>query len=188
MTIKCKCGVEWASMLYGSICGRCGDKRPEANFAKTALADAVPSVDRQTIIAAQRQEIKELHSSIESIFFNNDSKKFLDLGHKCELKSTAEPEKIIDFENLRKVLETQAKLEEEHNEILKEVAQILIAKNRQCPDGAFIVYMGEVDLLYQQVKAKREISKRVMPTMPFMYKFRQRSSLAFIKFNAVMIP
>lgn len=176
---KCKCGVEWASMLYGSTCGRCGDKRPKVNFPKNAIADAVPSVDRQTIIAAQRQEIKELHESIDSIFFN-DNKKFLELACKLDIKSTAVHENSMDLENLRKVLETQANLEKEHNEILKEVAQILIANHRQCPDGNFIVYMGEVDFLYKQVKAKRELSKHVMPSLPFMYKFPERSQFVFI--------
>jgi len=145
MTIKCKCGVEWASILYGNSCGKCGDIRPEINPTRKTIN-----------LNAYRNEIMDMHSTVEGIF---SEACHLNVGFQgtLDVKSTQSKNKNIytDLQFLADILKNQRDLEKEHNEILKEVAQILISQNRPCIDGGFIVFVGEVEELYKQVKEKR---------------------------------
>ncbi|WP_151765771.1 hypothetical protein [Acinetobacter colistiniresistens] len=158
---QCKCGVAWDSMLYGNTCGRCGEERP-VMYAKSVPSTDIPFVeslvsDRIKTIMGQRQEIRELHESIDAIFTGPNSD-YLGLDRTVKITSTEAPDPNI-VQNALKAAQELLERQKEHDEILKEVAQILIAQNRPSVDGKITVYSFEVDELYLQVKRRRDLKK-----------------------------
>lgn len=179
MTIQCKCGVEWASILYGNTCAKCGDIRPAINPIRKTID-----------LNAHRKEILDMHSTLQSEFsaFSDVQFKTAVEGDFIQLTGTASTQSEakdlnLDIQALAKNLKEQREIEIEHNEILKEVAKILKYQNRECQDGEFVVYLGEVESLYQQVKEKRMLMKRsaYLPHLPYLMPFSERNIIACIR-------
>lgn len=167
----CKCGVDWDSMLYGRKCGQCGEERP-VMYAKPVSSNDIPFVeslisDRINSILGQRQEIKELYQAID-LSFTGANRDYIDLNHTVNVTSTAAPDPNI-IQNALKAMEELSEQQKEHDEILKEVAQIIIAQNRPSFDGKITVYGYEVEELYQQVKHKRELKMKLIHDFKFSF-------------------
>lgn len=177
MTIQCKCGVEWASILYGNTCAKCGDIRPAINPIRKTID-----------LNAHRNEILDMHSTLQSAFSDVQYRTAVEgefIGSIATTSTQPEAKDLnLDIQALAKILKDQRELETEHNEILKEVAEILKFQNRECQNGEFVVYLGEVESLYQQVKEKRRLMKRSVH-FPIFPPVLERSVIGFAKRSVI---
>lgn len=144
MNLTCKCGVAWNSMLMGATCTKCGESRPlnvQEHVTPWAIQDYLN-------LNARRMSKEDI------AFLNTCSMPVMPMA------KTREPKDLI-ADMKAAVAEVEA-MENEHEEILKGVAKIVIERKMKTITNV------EVKMLYDQVKEARNPSTKVYMPYPIV--------------------
>lgn len=136
MSLTCKCGVAWDSMLYGSTCAKCGENSP-----LNAQEHVTPWAMQDYLNLRTRRMSKE-----DIVILNT-----------CSMPTVTPREPVLEniIADMKAVAAEMEAMENEHEEILKGVAKIVIER------GMKTITNIEAQMLYDQVKEARNSTIKV---------------------------